>query len=158
MSLGIILRDLTESDLPTLFEHQNDPEANRMAAFLPRDHSDRGAFETHWKKILADPTLTMKVILWNGQIAGSIGSFSWDGKPQVTYWLGKAFWGNGIATLALTEFLRIFHTRPLYASAAKDNVASTRVLEKCGFAMRGSGRAFAKARGTEIEEVFFELE
>jgi RimJ/RimL family protein N-acetyltransferase len=158
LSLGIILRDLTESDLPTLFEHQNDPEANRMAAFLPRDPSDRGAFETHWKNILADPALTMKVILWNGQIAGSIGSYSSYGKPQVTYWLGKAFWGNGIATLALTEFLRIFHTRPLYASAAKDNVGSTRVLEKCGFAMRGSGKAFAKARGTEIEEVFFELE
>jgi RimJ/RimL family protein N-acetyltransferase len=60
----------------------------------------------------------------------------WDGKPQVTYWLGKAFWGNGIATLALTEFLRIFNTRPLYASVAKDNAASIRVLEKCGFATR----------------------
>jgi RimJ/RimL family protein N-acetyltransferase len=64
---------------------------------------------------------------------------------------------SGIATLALTEFLRIFNTRPLYASAAKDNAASIRVLEKCGFAIRGSAKAFAKARGTEIEEVFFEL-
>jgi RimJ/RimL family protein N-acetyltransferase len=81
----------------------------------------------------------------------------WDGKPQVTYWLGKAFWGNGIATLALTEFLCIFKTRPLYASVAKDNVASIRVLEKCGFAICGSAKAFATARGTEIEEVFFEL-
>jgi RimJ/RimL family protein N-acetyltransferase len=154
---GIILRDLTESDLPILFEHQNDPEASRMAAFLSRDPSDRGAFMTHWRQILADPALTMKVILWNGQVAGSIGSFLWDDKPQVTYWLGKAFWGSGIATLALTEFLRIFNTRPLYASAARDNVASTRVLEKCGFVISGSGKAFAKARGTEIEEVFFEL-
>ena len=80
-----------------------------------------------------------------------------DGKPQVTYWLGKTFWGNGIATLALTEFLSTFNTRPLYASAAKDNAASIRVLEKCGFVIRGSGKAFAKARGTEIEEVFLEL-
>ena len=164
MPQGIILRDLTESDLPILFEHQNDPEASRMAAFISRDPADRDAFMTHWKRILAGPfpgqqggSLTMKAILWNGQVAGSIGSFMWDGKPQVTYWLGKAFWGNGIATLALTEFLCIFNTRPLYASAAKDNVASTRVLEKCGFAIRGSAKAFAKARGTEIEEVFFEL-
>ena len=157
MPHGLILRDLTESDFPILFDHQNDPKANHMAAFLPRDPSDRAAFMTHWKQILADPTLTMKVILWNGQVAGSIGSFPWDGKPQVTYWLGKAFWGRGIATLALTEFLRIFKTRPLYASAARDNFASTRVLEKCGFALRGSAKAFAKGRGTEIEEVFFEL-
>lgn len=157
MAHAVILRDLTENDLPILFEHQNDREASRMAAFLPRDPSDRDAFMTHWKRILADPAVTTKVILWNGQIAGSVGSFCWEGKPQVTYWLGKAFWGKGIATQALTEFLRIFNTRPLYASAARDNPGSIRVLEKCGFAIRGSAKAFAKARGTEVEEVFFEL-
>lgn len=157
MAHAVILRDLTENDLPILFEHQNDREASRMAAFLPRDPSDRDAFLTHWKRILADPTVTNRVILWNGQVAGSIGSFLWEGKPQITYWLGKAFWGHGIATLALTEFLRIVTVRPLYASAAKDNFASIRVLEKCGFARRGSGKAFAQARGTEVEEVFFEL-
>ena len=157
MPHAVILRDLAESDLPILFEHQNDPEASRMAAFLSRDPSDRDAFMTHWMRILADPTVTMKAILWNGQVAGSIGSFLWDGKPQVTYWLGKAFWGNGIATLAPIEFLRIFNKRPLYASAAKDNAASSRVLEKCGFAIRGSTKALAQARGTEIEEVFLEL-
>src|SRR5262245_1605842 len=41
-ALLVSLRDLTESDLPVLFEHQNDPEACRMAAFLPRNPSDRG--------------------------------------------------------------------------------------------------------------------
>jgi len=153
----VMLRDLTESDLPILFEYQNDPGASHMAAFLPRDPSDRDAFMTHWKRLLLDPTNTVKIILWNAQVAGSIGSYLWDGKPQVTYWLGKAFWGKGVATLALTEFLRIFDTRPLYASTAHDNAASIRVLEKCGFAICGSGRAFAKARGTEIEEIFFEL-
>ena len=52
---AVILRDLAESDLPILFEQQNDPEANRMAAFMPRDPSDRDAFMTHWKRILANP-------------------------------------------------------------------------------------------------------
>ncbi len=157
MPRAVTLRDLTESDLRILFEYQDDPEASHMAAFLPRDRSDRDAFMTHWRRILADSTVTTKAILWNGQVVGSIGSFLWDGKPQVTYWLGKAFWGNGIATLALSEFLAVFNTRPLFASAARDNAASIRVLEKCGFALRGSAMAFAKARGAEIEEVFFEL-
>ena len=154
---AVILRDLAESDLPILFEYQKDPEASHMAAFLSRDPSDRDAFMTHWKRILADPTVTTKAILWNGQVTGSIGSFLWDGKPQVTYWLGKAFWGIGIATLALTEFLRIFNTRPFTPAWPRTMPASIRVLEKCGFATRGSAKAFAKARGTEIEEVFFEL-
>jgi RimJ/RimL family protein N-acetyltransferase len=151
------LRDVGESDLPILFAHQKDPEASRMAAFLPRDPSDRDAFLTHWRGILADPTKIAKAILWNGQLAGTVGSFLGDGKPQITYWIGKKFWGNGIATQALAELLHIVNDRPLYASTASDNVASIRVLEKCGFAMRGSAKAFAKARGTEIDEVFFEL-
>jgi len=128
-----------------------------MAAFLPRDPSDRDAFLAHWRRILSDPTKIKKAILWNGQLAGTVGSFLADGKPQVTYWIGKEFWGNGIATQALAELLRVVNDRPLYASTASDNVASIRVLEKCGFAMRGCAKAFAKARGTEIDEVFFEL-
>ena len=39
------LRDVTKDDLPILFEQQADPEANRMAAFSPRD---RDAFMSHW--------------------------------------------------------------------------------------------------------------
>jgi len=153
----VVLRDVADSDLPILFEHQKDPEASHMAAFLPRDPSDRDAFLTHWRRILSDPTKITKAILWNGQLAGTVGSFLGDGKPQITYWIGKEFWGNGIATQALAELLRVVNDRPLYASTASDNVASIRVLEKCGFAMRGSAKAFAKARGTEIDEVFFEL-
>lgn len=128
-----------------------------MAAFIPRDPSDRDAFFAHWRRMLADPTLITKAILWNGQVAGTVGSFLWDGKPQVTYWIGKELWGNGIATQALKELLLIVKDRPLYASAAKDNAASIRVLEKCGFARRGSAKAFSRTRGAEIEEVFFEL-
>jgi L-amino acid N-acyltransferase YncA len=41
--------------------------------------------------------------------------------------------------------------------AAKDNVASLRVLEKCGFTVVGYEKGFANARGEEIEEVILEL-
>jgi RimJ/RimL family protein N-acetyltransferase len=152
-----VLRDAGESDLPILFDYQNEPGASWMAAFLPRDPSDRDAFFGHWRRILANPAVIIKAILWKGQLAGTVGSFVSEGKPQVTYWIGKQFWGNGIATEALRELLRIVTERPLYASTASDNVASMRVLEKCGFVMRGSARAFAEARGAEIDEVFFEL-
>jgi len=154
---SMILRDVAESDLPIIFEHQRDPEANRMAAFVSRDPSDRDAFLTHWRRILSDPGAMTKSIVWNGQIAGTVGIFAWEGKLHVTYWIGKEFWGKGIATQALTELLRLVNDRPVYASAARDNVASIRVLEKCGFARRGSARAFAGIRDTEIDEVFFEL-
>ena len=54
-------------------------------------------------------------------------------------------------------FLDDLKSRPLYARATKDNVASLRVLEKCGFTICGDDKAFANARGEEIEEAILEL-
>lgn len=155
---NLILRDLEERDLPVLFEFQRDPEANWMAAFISRDPSDRDAFLQHWRRVIADPTAIIKAVVHNGELVGSVGSFLWEGKPQVTYWIGKPYWGQGIATRALAELVRELKTRPLYASAARDNAASIRVLEKCGFTVCGSAKAFAGARGQEIEEVMLQLE
>ena len=59
--------------------------------------------------------------------------------------------------MALSEFLPVQNTRPLYARAAKDNVASLRVLAKCGFMVSGYDRGFANARGQEIDEVVLKL-
>jgi len=153
----VILRDSTEADLPQFFEWQRDPVANRMAAFTAKDPTDHAAFLAHWTKLLRDVAIIKKTILFGGRVIGSIAQFEWLGKPNVTYWIGREYWGRGFATQALSQFLRDVKTRPLYASAAKDNLASIRVLQKCGFAITGSPKAFANARGEEIEEVTLEL-
>src|SRR5690606_23382047 len=52
----------------------------------------------------------------------------------VGYWIGRAYWGRGVATAALTELVATHErTRPLHAYVARDNAGSVRVLEKCGF-------------------------
>lgn len=154
------LREVEAGDLPVFFEHQQDPIAVRMAAFTPKDPSDREAFQAHWARILADPTITMKTVLLDGRVVGHVGSFvDRDvGLREVTYWIGREDWGRGLATLALSEFLRQVQTRPIYARAAADNVASIRVLEKCGFRPAGRSRAFAHARKAETDEVLLRLE
>jgi RimJ/RimL family protein N-acetyltransferase len=159
MASDVLLRDVTEGDLPTFFEQQLDPAANHMAAFTAEDPADRAAFTAKWTKILADDCITKKTILFDGQVAGSVSSFvaPWSGMLEVTYWIGRAFWGKGIATKALSMLLGSLKTRPLYARAAKDNIASIRVLEKCGFTISGYDKGFANARGGEIEEVILEL-
>jgi len=154
----LFLRDVVEDDLPLFFGFQLDPDANHMAAFIARDPSDRQAFIAHWKKILADPTTTNRTIVFGGQVVGSVGSYEDAGKPEVTYWIGRAYWGQGIATRALSEFLAHYNrARPMYARVAKDNLGSRRVLEKCGFQVIGQSKGFAKARGEEIEELVLEL-
>lgn len=151
------LREIIDSDLPIFFQFQLDPEANRMAAFTAKDPSDEKAFYDHWAKIMADVSITRRTILFENQVAGSIMCHSWFGEPEVTYWIGKEFWGRGIATQALLRLLDEVETRPLHARAATDNIASIRVLEKCEFKITGHERGFANARGEEIEETIFIL-
>jgi RimJ/RimL family protein N-acetyltransferase len=156
---NILLRDVMRSDLPIFFDQQRDPDANHMAAFTAKDPSDRDAFMAHWTKILGDETTYNQTILFDGQIAGSVSSYEdEDERREVTYWIGKPYWGRGVATRALSAFLKHIELRPLYARAAKDNLASLRVLEKCGFVRIGEGKGFANARGEEIEEFILRLD
>ena len=106
MTSDVRLRDVAEADLPIFFEQQRDPAANQMAAFTAKDPADREAFAAKWAKILGNDTVK-KTILVNGQVAGSVSAFvaSWSGQLEVTYWLGREYWGRGIATKALTAFL-----------------------------------------------------
>jgi RimJ/RimL family protein N-acetyltransferase len=128
------LRDVVADDLPLFFEHQRDPIAVAMVAFNSRD---RTAFDQHWAKLLADETLLKKAVVADGQVVGNIGSWLSEGKREVGYWIDRAFWGRGVATEALSAFLRLEQTRPLYAGVAKHNAASIRVLQKCGFTLLG---------------------
>ena len=146
---GVSLRDATEGDLPAFFEHQLDPEAARMAAFPPRD---REAFTAHWARTLDDESIVRNTVLVDGRVAGSVVSFEQEGEREVGYWLGREFWGRGVATAALTLFLGVERTRPLHARVAKGNAASVRVLEKCGFRMSGEEveRSDTSGRGVEM--------
>jgi RimJ/RimL family protein N-acetyltransferase len=155
MQAEVQLRDVVDADWPFFFALQRDEEAARMAGFGTRD-LDATELAARWKRVLAEGS-TQKAILVQGEVVGFAATFPLEGKPQVTYWVARSHWGRGIATEALSQLLQHVRTRPLYASAARDNAASLRVLEKCGFVIRGSARAFASARGGEIEEVFLEL-
>jgi len=154
---GVTIRDVVKTDLPIFFRHQLDPAANFMAAFTVIDPADEAVFSKKWAKILDDKTVITKTILYDGGVAGHVASFERFGKPEVTYWIGKEYWGKGIATLALSLFLNDMKVRPIYARAAKDNAASIRVLEKCGFTISGYEKAYANARGEEIEEAILTL-
>lgn len=150
----IRLRPVEESDLPILYEQQLDPEAAAMAAFPSRDEE---AFYAHSRKIMADESVVFKAILFDDQVAGSMGSWEMAGEREVGYWLGKEFWGKGIATEALRQFLEVIRTRPLYAHAAKHNIGSKRVLEKCGFLVVGED-SYTNPAGVLVDEFVLKLD
>ena len=125
-----VLREVVVEDLPAFHEFECDPEAAAMAAFPSRD---RDAFMAHWAKTLANDSLLTRTIVSDGAVAGNIGCWEDGGRRLVGYWIGRKFWGRGLATQALAELLGIVAARPVHAYVVKSNVASIRVLEKCGF-------------------------
>lgn len=153
--MTIFLRDVIQDDLPIFFEHQLDPVATEMAAFPSRDWE---AFMAHWAKIMADEKVVLKTIHFNGRVAGNLVSFEMDGKREVGYWVGREFWGRGIASESLKQFLGQEVRRPLLAHVAKHNVASQKVLKKCGFEVIGSDTWSPNADGEEMEEVILILQ
>lgn len=146
------LRDVADSDLPLFFEQQRDPGANQMAAFTREDPDDRASFDAHWCKIRADRSVTLRTVLLDGAAAGYLVRFNRTGEPEVGFWIGRAYWGRGVATRALSAFLEEPQPRPLTARAAKDNAGSLRVLQKCGFVICGEDEAYSNARDCDVEE------
>lgn len=156
MEVPVSLRPVRTEDLPIFFVHQLDPEATRLAAFPSRD---REAFFAHWTtNILGNPTALSRTILAGSQVAGNMGAWT-DATSHdrlICYWLGREFWGRGIASAALSQFLRFESTRPLGARVARHNLGSIRVLEKAGFTHVGE-EAFTLPNGARMKELSYIL-
>jgi RimJ/RimL family protein N-acetyltransferase len=155
--IDVELRKTATNDLETLFKFQLDKEANYLAAFTSENPGDKRAYIDKWTKLLLDEKINVKTILLNSEIVGSVAKYEMNGNAEITYWIGKKYWGKGIASNALKKFLKTEKARPIYGRVAFDNIGSIKVLENCGFSKIGTESGFANARKEEIEEFIFEL-
>jgi RimJ/RimL family protein N-acetyltransferase len=138
----VTIRSVFESDLPIFFEHQLDPEAERMVGLPSRDHDN---FYAHWRKTMANEDNFLRTILVKDEIAGFLCSFvKKEDEREVGYQLGRQFWGKGIATLALQLFLPIIPCRPLIGVTPTINIGSQKVLTRCGFVLEGEENGLLK--------------
>ncbi|MCH0558611.1 GNAT family N-acetyltransferase [Streptomyces sp. MUM 16J] len=155
--MEIALRAVQDDDLPLFFRQMSDPVAVRMAAFGTPDPGDREAFNARWKRLRSSSEV-LRTVLVDGRVAGSAAVYGEPGEREVTYWIDRGYWGQGVATAALRALLAETPERPLYARAAADNAASLRVLATCGFRETARAHGYAHGRGREIEEVVLVLE
>jgi ribosomal-protein-alanine N-acetyltransferase len=155
--IDIKLRLTEVEDLDTLFQFQLDKEGGYLAAFMPEDPTNKTTYINKYKKLLNDPTVNNQTILLDNIIVGSIAKFVMDDSAEITYWIDREFWGKGIATKALNEFLAIETIRPIFGRVAFDNIGSQKVLQKCGFEKISVDKGFANARQMEIEEYIYKL-
>lgn len=151
------LRPTEEADVAQLFGFQLDEEACLLAAFMAVDHADWPAYLAKYRRFLLDPTIHMQSIVVDGELAGSIAKFEMEGEAEITYWIDRHYWGQGVATAALRSFLVLEPARPLRGRVAFDNLGSQKVLENCGFVKVGTDKGFAQARQAEVEEFIYQL-
>jgi RimJ/RimL family protein N-acetyltransferase len=151
----VFLRRVEERDLDVLFDYETDREAAEMAAFPSRD---RDRFAAHWAKVRADEANVVRSIMVEDVVAGYIGSWPQDGQQMLGYWIGRPWWGRGVATRALSLLLDEVPARPLHAHVAVHNAGSIRVLEKCGFRRDQSQPAPTPAPEVGIEELVYVLD
>ena len=127
------LREVRSEDIPVFHAYQADPEATALAGVPTRDLE---AYEAHWAKLRADPQVLLRTIVTDeGEVAGQLLSFPREGIREIGYWLGREFWGRGLATASLAQFLPLVTERPVYGVVNEANVASRRVLERNGFVL-----------------------
>ena len=143
----ITLRPWLETDAKALYKYASDPEVGPRAGWPPHI-SEEESLEII-RTVFNNPTTW--AIVWNetGEAIGAIGYGpscdcslpAREGEPTVGYWVAKPYWGKGVCTEALR--LMIAHIREttvirsLISGHFVDNIASGRVMEKCGFVATG---------------------
>ena len=139
---GIRLRPWRDGDQEALARHANDPEvARNLLERFPSPYRLRDA--EAWiarQKQTSEPT-TQFAIEVAGEAGGGIGVQRLDDvyrrTARVGYWLGRLYWGRGLATQAVrlvTGYaFATFDFERLEAEVFDWNLASCRVLEKAGY-------------------------
>ena len=128
-----------------------------MAAFTPETPTIEAPSTPIWRRSCPTLRTWLRAIICDSRLVGTVASYISEGATEVTYWIDRACWGQGIATRALGLLLEEITVRPIRARAASDNAGSLRVLQKAGFHPIGTEMAFAPGRGAEIEETILEL-
>ncbi|MGF6417987.1 RimJ/RimL family protein N-acetyltransferase [Stenotrophomonas sp. AN71] len=152
---GFRLRPWHPDDLESLLHHANDPDVSRGLRDrfpYPYTRADGEAFLAG--RVLTPGTLALAIEI-DGHACGSVGAQQGSAErahmAELGYWLGQAYWGQGLMTRVVGLFapwvmdeLRLFR---LQAGVVDFNFGSARVLEKNGFQEEGVDRCAVYKRG-----------
>jgi RimJ/RimL family protein N-acetyltransferase len=132
----LVLRRPTLADVKAIVRAINDRRIAQNTARIPHPYAASDA-EDFVNFVGNQPQDTNFLITRDGEVIGGVGIDLGSGAPEIGYWLGVPFWGEGYATEAARAVIDYtfeeFGSAELRARARVVNPASRRVLEKCGF-------------------------
>lgn len=157
----LILRPLTADDAEPLHRLVNDWEVTRNLAVVPFPYpreladewirSTQQSMETGTAYDLAITGRDGEHEMLVGVVGVRIDAATRIGR--IGYWIGRRFWGHGVATEAAGRFVRWalanLDLDRLQAGVITDNPASAAVLRRIGFRQTGEGTDSFLARGGE---------
>ena len=156
----LVLRAPIRGDVPDLVKHADNRNVARWLARLPSPYTRADAIA--FVEIFAQRADERPFVITLDDAAIGVVGFSFhEGRPpELGYWLGEPFWGQGYATEAVRGLIDAAQATGLYgliaARCVADNIASAKVLEKAGF--KATGRVVEDQGPDRRTILTFELE
>ncbi len=150
------LRALTGRDARRIATLAGDWEVARMTARIPYPYSQKLAEE--WIEELDENDCVLGII-FRLRLVGACGFLRDGDVADIGYWIGKPWWGRGLATEAAGSLIEhCFETgcERITCGHFVDNPASARVIAKLGFRLIGRGKLWCDARQAEVETLRYE--
>lgn len=135
----LILRPWREEDAADLYKYAKDPLVGPAAGWAV--HKDEADSLNILRTVLMVENTWAVTIKGSDEPVGSIGYFPCreeqaQGAPEIGYWIGVPFWGNGYIPEAVRALIaRCFAegAPAVWCAHFEENAKSCRVIEKCGF-------------------------
>jgi len=165
----LALSEFRSTDKPCLVEYLNDRDIYDRTLRIPHPYTEEDA--DTWLGIVARSTKREgQPIQWAIRDSADelIGGCGFDGlrigkthRAEIAYWLAKPYWGRGIMTATVQRVCEYgvteFGLVKIIAHVFDFNIASARVLEKCGFELEGRLRKHFKKDGQYINAKLYGL-
>ena len=165
----IHLSEFQPTDQAACLEHLEEKEIYDRTLRIPYPYTEAD-FQA-WLRIVEKATIQQgRPIHWaiRNEEDFLIGGSGFDNlqigkshRAEIGYWLAKPYWGRGIMTAVVRRACEFafaeFGLAKIEAHAFAENVASARVLEKCGFQQEGYLRKHFLKDGKFIDARLFAL-
>jgi len=137
----LILRKLKEEDAQAMFDGWcSDPDVTKYMTWNPHKNIEetRNILDEWIEDYNSPDTIRYGICLKDTmELIGAIDVVDYvEGNPEIGYVLSKKYWNNGYmseALSALVKYLFSIGSNEIVIEAKEDNIASNRVIEKCGF-------------------------
>ncbi|MFT4000768.1 MAG: GNAT family protein [Rhizobium sp.] len=167
LSERLVLRAPHEEDIDALAHLANNANVATMVSRMPHPYTTADAADFVRRTKLGEIGKCVYAITKadNGAFLGCCGVEP-TGDPrtvEIGYWLGEPYWNQGYTTEAAHALIdMVFRTREnvaqIDARCRVMNVASRRVIQKCGFQFQGSGLAASLALGSTVPVEWYRLD